>query len=90
VIYGAPEAELVVPVGEDQKSHVEVSREIVRRFNAFNGIEIDGELLEWFNRWAQLDESNQIIRVDEEIIREMGRNRKRAHEMIDPRRSDKK
>jgi tryptophanyl-tRNA synthetase len=89
VMYGAPEAELVVPVGEDQKSHVELSREIVRHFNAFNGIEIDDELLNWFNRWALLDESNQIIRVDEEILRETDRNRKRAQELLDPRRPDK-
>ena len=35
VMYGEPDAELVVPVGEDQKSHVELGREIVRRFNFF-------------------------------------------------------
>ena len=35
VMYGEPDTELVVPVGEDQKSHVELGREIVRRFNAF-------------------------------------------------------
>src|SRR5467141_45491 len=32
VMYGQEEAPLLVPVGEDQISHVEVSREIVRRF----------------------------------------------------------
>jgi tryptophanyl-tRNA synthetase len=37
VIYGEPGAGLVVPVGEDQVSHVEISREIVRRFNFFWG-----------------------------------------------------
>jgi tryptophanyl-tRNA synthetase len=36
VIYGEPRARLVVPVGEDQVSHVEISREIVRRFNLAN------------------------------------------------------
>jgi tryptophanyl-tRNA synthetase len=36
VIYGEPGARLVVPVGEDQVSHVEISREIVRRFNLAN------------------------------------------------------
>jgi len=37
VIYSSPEiAGLVVPVGEDQVSHVEVSREIVRKFNLHN------------------------------------------------------
>jgi tryptophanyl-tRNA synthetase len=34
VMYGDPENELVVPVGEDQVPHVEMSREIVRRFNS--------------------------------------------------------
>jgi len=40
VMYGEPDAELVVPVGEDQKSHVELGREIVRRFNTFYGLDI--------------------------------------------------
>jgi tryptophanyl-tRNA synthetase len=35
VIYGEPGSALLVPVGEDQVSHVEVSREIVRRFDFF-------------------------------------------------------
>jgi len=34
VMYGQPYTDLVVPVGEDQVSHVELTREIVRRFNA--------------------------------------------------------
>src|SRR5437879_3726221 len=33
VMYGEPDTDLVVPVGEDQKSHVELGREIVARFN---------------------------------------------------------
>ena len=37
VMYGEPDTELVVPVGEDQKSHVELAREIVRRFNTYYG-----------------------------------------------------
>jgi tryptophanyl-tRNA synthetase len=41
VIYGDPKAELVVPVGEDQAVHVEMSREIVRRFNTHFGLDID-------------------------------------------------
>ncbi len=35
VIYSKEGAPLYVPVGEDQVSHVEISREIVRRFNSF-------------------------------------------------------
>jgi tryptophanyl-tRNA synthetase len=47
VIYSAPETAteegvpLVVPVGEDQVSHVELSREIVRKFNFHLGLTID-------------------------------------------------
>jgi len=37
VMYSKPGMGLVVPVGEDQVSHVEFSRELVRRFNTFYG-----------------------------------------------------
>jgi tryptophanyl-tRNA synthetase len=41
VIYSKEGLSLVVPVGEDQVSHVEVSREIVRRFNlAYSEIQL--------------------------------------------------
>jgi tryptophanyl-tRNA synthetase len=47
VIYSSPEiAGLFVPVGEDQVSHVETSREIVRRFNNFFGWEMDQKVFE--------------------------------------------
>ncbi len=56
VMYGEPGQELVVPVGEDQVSHVELSREIVRRFNAFMELEIGDELVEQDRaRSAELD-----------------------------------
>ncbi len=35
VIYGEPDRALIVPVGEDQVAHIELSREIVRRFANF-------------------------------------------------------
>jgi tryptophanyl-tRNA synthetase len=38
VIYGVKDVPLCVPVGEDQVSHVEFSRELVRRFNTFFGL----------------------------------------------------
>jgi len=41
VIYSDPGKPLFVPVGEDQVSHVEFSRELVRRFNTFYGLSID-------------------------------------------------
>jgi tryptophanyl-tRNA synthetase len=44
VIYSAENTDLVVPVGEDQVSHVELSREIVHNFNEFYGFEINSEL----------------------------------------------
>jgi len=45
-IYSSPEiAGLYVPVGEDQVSHVETSREIVRKFNVHYGVRIDREAM---------------------------------------------
>src|SRR5216683_3154478 len=44
VMYSEPGTPLFVPVGEDQVSHVEISREIVRRFNYYN-IVLDVEAL---------------------------------------------
>ena len=38
VIYSVPGKPLFVPVGEDQVSHVEFSRELVRRFNGFYSV----------------------------------------------------
>jgi tryptophanyl-tRNA synthetase len=50
VIYSAENTDLFVPVGEDQVSHVELSREIVRRFNEFYGFEVDAKIFEPQNR----------------------------------------
>jgi tryptophanyl-tRNA synthetase len=41
VIYSKEGVPLFVPVGEDQVSHVEISREIVRKFNFHNGFWMD-------------------------------------------------
>ena len=46
VIYSEEATPLFVPVGEDQVSHVELSREIVRRFNSNYGFSIDSSLYE--------------------------------------------
>jgi len=46
VIYSKEGTALVVPVGEDQVSHVELSREIVRRFNSFNGFRLRDEFFQ--------------------------------------------
>ena len=44
VIYSEEDTPLFVPVGEDQVSHVELSREIVRRFAVFYGLAVDPRL----------------------------------------------
>jgi len=45
VMYSSPGKPLIVPVGEDQVAHVEMSRELVRRFNNFYGWQISRETL---------------------------------------------
>jgi tryptophanyl-tRNA synthetase len=50
VMYGDPNEDLLVPVGEDQESHVELGREIVRRFNILYGLGIDDSLLNSDNK----------------------------------------
>src|SRR6266481_3418175 len=52
VIYSNPGAQLYVPVGEDQVSHVELSREIVRKFNLHNVVLDVDELLKPENSMA--------------------------------------
>ena len=54
VMYGDPHADLVVPVGEDQVPHIELTREIVRRFNFLYGTRLKEEIydpLNWRDRW---------------------------------------
>jgi tryptophanyl-tRNA synthetase len=46
VIYGKEHTSLLVPVGEDQVSHVELTREIVRRSNFHWGLKIDVRALQ--------------------------------------------
>jgi tryptophanyl-tRNA synthetase len=41
VMYGEPKKELLVPVGEDQAPHVELTREIVRAFNFAFGFSVE-------------------------------------------------
>ena len=52
VIYSSPDiAGLFVPVGEDQVSHVETSREIVRRFNEYFSVTFSSSLYDPAN-WS--------------------------------------
>src|SRR6266478_4177081 len=54
VMYSEPGTPLFVPVGEDQVSHVEISREIVRRFNEFYGFDDNPAIYSMQNREALL------------------------------------
>jgi tryptophanyl-tRNA synthetase len=56
VIYSKENVPLFVPVGEDQVSHVELSREIVRRFNGFYSLSLDRQKL--------LDSANEAFATD--------------------------
>lgn len=53
VMYSEPGKGLFVPVGEDQVSHVEFSRELVRRFNAFYGLSFDDKFYSAVNLFAE-------------------------------------
>jgi tryptophanyl-tRNA synthetase len=55
VIYSREGIPLFVPVGEDQVSHVELSREIVRRFDVFYGLDVDDQLLARKNEKSLMD-----------------------------------
>src|SRR3984957_12241119 len=44
VLYGETDQELLVPVGEDQAPHIELTREVVRRFNVHFGLYINPEI----------------------------------------------
>jgi tryptophanyl-tRNA synthetase len=46
VMYSEPGMPLIVPVGEDQVSHVELSREIVIHFNFFYGLRLSHEIFD--------------------------------------------
>ena len=58
VMYGERGQELLVPVGEDQVPHVELTREVVRKFNSHFGFETKPELFEQKNE-AALNEHRQ-------------------------------
>jgi tryptophanyl-tRNA synthetase len=46
VMYSDPGKALIVPVGEDQVAHVEMSRELTRKFNYHYGLSISPELFD--------------------------------------------
>ena len=79
VMYGEPDTELVVPVGEDQVSHVELSREIVRRFNLYYGLNLRPEL---FNP-ANLESLVRILHPEAPM-----RSKQKEPEKLDDARHD--
>jgi tryptophanyl-tRNA synthetase len=66
LIYGEPETELDVPVGDDQAAHVELTREIVQRFNFyFGGIVLDITIFNDGNEEALEKLSRRVFTVEE-------------------------
>ena len=66
VIYSEEGVPLFVPVGEDQVSHVELSREIVRRFNLLYGFDLDESLREK-NRAGILGDIRHALMISEKF-----------------------
>ena len=52
VMYAEPKQELLVPVGEDQAPHVELTREIVRRFDSHYGFSVKEDIFDVKSREA--------------------------------------
>jgi tryptophanyl-tRNA synthetase len=68
VMYGDPDAELVVPVGEDQVSHVELSRELVQRSNFYFGrIDVDNAIFMDGNELPLERLSRRVITAEDAI-----------------------
>jgi tryptophanyl-tRNA synthetase len=58
---------LLVPVGEDQVSHVEVSREIVRTFNSHFGISISDEVAKKIEIWEAFQKTFGLTPGDRDL-----------------------
>jgi tryptophanyl-tRNA synthetase len=61
VMYGEPKKELLVPVGEDQAPHVELTREVVRRFDSHYGFGVKENIF-------QEDERNNLTTIWSEFV----------------------
>jgi tryptophanyl-tRNA synthetase len=66
VIYSKEGIPLFVPVGEDQVSHVEISREIVRRFDNYYGLDFTADF------YANVDVNKLSIRFPGSWVVEIG------------------
>jgi tryptophanyl-tRNA synthetase len=60
VMYSEEGVPLIVPVGEDQVSHVELSREIVRRFHLHFGFDISDQLKGEKNLKARMELNKRV------------------------------
>ncbi|HUE42834.1 MAG TPA: hypothetical protein VMP12_04680, partial [Candidatus Sulfotelmatobacter sp.] len=85
VIYSKEGVPLFVPVGEDQVSHVELSREIVRRFNlAYQGATFTPlkDEVNWYGVGTKIGlphDLNQILVKDKSLTEEKARLMVAAH-----------
>jgi tryptophanyl-tRNA synthetase len=61
VMYGEPNKELLVPVGEDQAPHVELTREVVRRFDSHYGFGVKEDIF-------HEDERKNLIAIWNEFV----------------------
>jgi tryptophanyl-tRNA synthetase len=61
VMYGEPKKELLVPVGEDQAPHVELTREVVRRFDSHYGFGVKENIF-------QEDERSNLTTIWSEFV----------------------
>jgi tryptophanyl-tRNA synthetase len=88
VIYSAEGKSLVVPVGEDQVSHVELSREIVRRFNFYLGFDVDRSLFKAENKSALLSVARAVDYIPLLDDPKTGLNEADFESFVDDARSD--
>ena len=77
VMYGDPKQDLFVPVGEDQAPHVELTREIVRRFDTHFGFKVKDALFDSSNQTA-LKQSLEYADVALPVIKEPLRGAERS------------
>jgi tryptophanyl-tRNA synthetase len=61
VMYGEPKKDLLVPVGEDQAPHVELTREVVRRFDSHYGFGVKENIF-------QEDERKNLTAIWNEFV----------------------
>jgi tryptophanyl-tRNA synthetase len=65
VMYGEPKQDLLVPVGEDQAPHVELTREVVRRFNTHFGFEVKKDLAGYHDALKKL---KQLVELPPSLV----------------------